>query len=146
ENKQNSVTIAIDANSIPDTVDISNLIDSIRIIKIRETQDGLFGGVEKLFVTREKYVIFDQHFSNKIVIYNTKGEFHKNLVQMGAGPEELSKLSDVWINENGNLEVYDNYLKKIIVYDSNLNVKKTKIFKNSNYYGSLIRLPKTEKY
>ena len=146
KDNQNINSIIIDGNSILETIDISNIIDTIRIIKIKETEDGLFGGVEKLFFTKEKYVIFDPAFSNKIVIYNTKGEFIKNLVKTGAGPEEMSKLSDLWINENEELEVYDNYLKKIIIYDSNLNVKETKILKNSNYFGSIVRIPKTSQY
>jgi hypothetical protein len=65
---------------------------------------------------------------------------------MGSGPEEMAKLSDVWTNENGDLEVYDSYLNKIIAYDSELNVKKTKIFKNNNHFGSIIRIPKKTQF
>lgn len=139
-------SILINASSILDTVDISDLIDSIRIIKIKETNEGLIGGIEKLFVNKNNYVIFDPDFSNKIVIYNTNGEFVKNLVKMGAGPEELSKLSDVWVNEREELEVYDNYLNKILVYDYDFNVSKTIFMRNSNLHGSIIKISSKSQY
>jgi len=138
---QNIIRIDIDGGSIPDTVDVSDIIDSIKIVKIKETDDGLFGGIEKLILTKENYVIYDPHYSNKIILFKDNGEFHRNLVKMGSGPDEMSKLSDVWVNENGELEVYDNYLNKIITYDAKLDVKETNIFKHNNYFGSIIRFP-----
>lgn len=135
------VRIAIDGKSVPDTVDISDIIESIKIVKIQEAEDGLFGEIEKLILTKDKYVIFDRYSSNQILLFTTDGKFFKNLVKKGAGPEELTKLSDVWVNGSGELEVYDHYLNKIITYDSEFNVKEANIFKQNQQVGSIIRFP-----
>jgi len=139
-------SILIDGSLIPDSLDISNIVESIKVIKIKETNEGIIGGVDKVFLTNGNYAIFDSFFSTKVVIYNSDGEFLKNLIKMGSGPEEMTKLSDVWMNDKGGLEVYDNSLNKVLVFDSTFNISKTFFKRNSSHFNSLIKLPSTSQY
>lgn len=132
--------IKIETNNIQDSSDISEIIEEVKIIKINETKEGLIGGIEKLLLLNNNYVIFDPFYSNRIVIYDINGNFVKSLVNMGSGPKELTKLTEVWINEKEELEVYDNNLNKIQTYDKNLNLSKTLFLKSKKLFGSITKL------
>lgn len=136
----NTNKIRIDSSNIPDTIDISSIIDTINIIKIKEKKESIIGGIEKLFVTNDKYIIFDPHYSNKINIYNKKGEFIKTLVNLGAGPKELTKLTDAWLNEDDGIEVYDNYLNKIQVFNPKLEPTESIFLDEIKLIGSTVKI------
>lgn len=140
KNEKEPIEIKIETTNIQDSTEISKIVEEVKIIKLNETEEGLIGGIEKLLLLNNNYVIFDPFYSNRIVIYDINGNFVKSLVKMGSGPKELTKLTEVWINEKEELEVYDNNLNKILTYDKHLNISKTSFLKNKKLFGSITKI------
>ncbi|AWW31293.1 hypothetical protein DN752_14810 [Echinicola strongylocentroti] len=109
--------ITINTTSIKDTADVSDRINSINIIKLKENESQHLGNVHKVLVRPQHYVIVDRLDTDQIFLYDKKGNFIKSLVHQGNGPMEINQVNDCWFNNNGTLEVYDYSLKKVVVYN-----------------------------
>ena len=138
--------IFVDASQIPDIVDVSELIEEINIITLIEAEDALVGEVEKVLLTNDHFILLDLFSSNRIVAFDKHGNFVKDIISKGEGPEELMNIRDAWLNEKNNLEVYDRGLQKVLVFDENFEVVETIHIKDPNYYISLAKIPHRNGY
>jgi hypothetical protein len=146
ENNTDGEHIIVDGSFIADSVDVSEMIEYINIVPIIEPEENIIGGIEKVYVTGDYYIIFDPYYSQSVVIYDEKGNFVKNLKPIGAGPDEILDLSDAWINEKGNLELYDYTLQKILIFNSDFDVTKVIHAKHPQRYRTLKKFPSQNKY
>lgn len=105
--------IFIDTKNITNREDISFLIESIDVLPLKETKGNFIGEAHKIIKTADHIIIFDRSIAKRIVVFDTQGNFIKNVITLGRGPGEAIQLNDFWLNSDGNLEIYD-YSRKII--------------------------------
>jgi hypothetical protein len=128
---KDAIVINVDTSSINDSTDISAFIADLEIIPLKEHKDDFIGEVWKVILARDYVIVFDRYITKRIHVYKKNGELFKSIVPEGDGPNQFLQISDCWINERGNLEVYDFQLNRVIVFDHNFQPKRS--FKGSNH-------------
>lgn len=114
---------------------------SISLIKKDEitlsTPDSVFlAAPDYTFVTDhkgERMALFDLGTS-QFLIFNQEGEFVQSVGRDGRGPEEFMMVFSYTFDNDGNLVVYDDGLKRIKIFDSGYNLIRTSEIKNDQYY------------
>jgi len=145
--KSNNLThLYIDNSNIKLTQDISNKIDLVNINPLIEVKDNHIGNVYKILITKHNYIIFDRLNTNKVLLFSKSGQFIKTIAKSGDAPTDQLNITDCWLNNSNNLEVYDFAQMKIFQYDSKFNFYKV-ISSNWLYHFSGLRnIPYTNKY
>src|SRR5690606_31448555 len=138
--------VVIDAAKVVKEVDVSDLIEEIRVFPLEEVEGSMLGDVEKVLLMDEYIVIFDKTETKKIVVFDRKGDFVKELDIVGDGPDKLRQIIDCWINDHVHLEVYDYAAQKILVYDENFEVEKAIHAKDRNLFHSMMGMPGSDDY
>lgn len=143
---ENITKILIDNNSVEESKDISDLIEEINIVQLKEQSGSFIGGVFKLFYKDSMYIVFDRFQSKKITLFNKDGDFIKTVLEIGEGPNEALQISDCWINYKGELEAYDYALNKLFQFDTTFTLKNIVKIPERYIMNSVYRIPKTENY
>jgi hypothetical protein len=143
---KNITKILIDNNSVEESMDISDLIEEINIVQLKEQSGSFIGGVFKLFYKDSMYIVFDRVQSKKITLFNKDGDFIKTVLEVGEGPHEALQISDCWINYKGELEAYDYVLNKLFQFDTTFTLKNIVKIPERYIMNSVYRIPKTENY
>jgi hypothetical protein len=138
--------IVIDAAIVDEEVDIADLIEEIRVFPLEEVEGGMLGNVEKVLLTEEYMVVFDRIETKRIIVFDRKGKFVKKLEIVGDGPDKLTQINDCWLNNKGNLEVYDFGAKKLLIYDHNFEVEKAIRAKDRILFHYLLNMPGSDGY
>jgi hypothetical protein len=142
----NAEKIVVDGSDIKNEFEVSSLIDSISIVKLQEEKGHFIGEPYKIFKSRDNYIVFDKQVAKRILVFDKHGTFIKNVIDIGKGPDEALQLNDCWINDEGNLDVYDFSLKKIYVFNEDFKVQKVVTARSPLLFTSLISLPKSSEY
>lgn len=83
------------------------------------TSKEFFGDVSKLRVHDNKVYILDKKITLALFVYDLSGNFLFKYSNYGEGPSEYLQVTDFIVNEDGTIELIDNYLRKIIILDKN---------------------------
>ena len=124
------IQISVDASRVVDSIDVSTIVKEIAITTLKPNEGDYLSEVWKVIYHDNLFIIFDKYGSQRIHIYNANGELYKSIVPTGNGPNEVSHITDCWIDENGHLEIYDSSLNRILVFDKNFKPKRS--FKGEN--------------
>ncbi|MCL1974368.1 MAG: 6-bladed beta-propeller [Bacteroidetes bacterium] len=81
------------------------LFDHVEILTLDGKDAPLLGKVAKMVVKNDIYYIADPH-NNKIHLYDVTGTYLNSVGEIGRGPGEYINLSDMIIEENGDICVY----------------------------------------
>lgn len=138
--------IIVNDASIQDKTDISDLVESVKIIPIKENNESNIGFLYKLFVVNGKYVVCDFFESKKIELFDSTGEYIKTVMRIGHAPTETSQITNCWVSEDNELNIYDAYLHKLYQYDSAFTIKNEIVMSEKRAYENLIKIPTTENY
>lgn len=138
--------IVIDGSKVDKEVDISDLIEEIHVFPLEEVEGSMLGDVEKVLLTDKQLIVFDRMETKKIVVFNRRGRFVKELDVVGDGPDKLVQIIDCWLNDKGNLEVYDYASKKVLLYDDNFEVQGAIYSKNRVIFHYLLNIPGSDGY
>ncbi|MFT6871691.1 MAG: hypothetical protein ACJAVN_000693 [Roseivirga sp.] len=95
-----------------DKIPVADLIQSIEITRLEETEESLLRAVSQVHFHEDKMIILSNEAFH---IYSKTGEFLSKFNRKGDGPEEYSRLTDVWL-ENGIIGVH-NFGKSVNRYD-----------------------------
>jgi hypothetical protein len=123
EEKDYTSSIQVDNANLSDSVDISDYIDTVQIIQLNETKGNYLSIIDKLYPVKDHYIAADIHQTHRINLFNKNGDFVKTIIKQGQGPDEVLQLNDCWLNEQGELEVYDYAMKKIFLFDTAYTLK-----------------------
>lgn len=85
-----------------DKIPIADLIQSIEITRLEETEESLLKGVSQVDFYEEKMIMLS---NETFYFYSKAGEFLSKFNRKGDGPEEYSRLTDIWF-EDGIVSVY----------------------------------------
>lgn len=138
--------IVIDASSVAKEVDISDLIVDIQVFPLEEAQGGMLGDVEKVLLTEDYLLVYDRTETKKIIVFDRRGKFVKELEVVGEGPDKLVQIIDCWLNDKGNLEVYDYASKKVLVYGDNFEVQRAIYAQDRIIFHYLLNIPDSDGY
>lgn len=138
--------IIINNKDLADEADISDIIESVSIVPLKESPDHHIGDVTKLFVCRSRYIVWDRFVTKQILLFDRKGNFMKVIMKTGDSPNETLQINDCWINNKNELEVYDYALKKVYQFDSTFTLYNT--IKSPDFYmlNNIIRLPGSNEF
>ena len=145
EDVEYSRKILIDENTIADSVDITSFVEEIEVIPIIEKDPYFVGDIYKIFLHKDKFIIFDRVISSQVLLFNKQGEFEKRIISKGFGPLESLQINDCWLNNDGSLDAYDFALKKVYHFDSSYSLEST-LKGEKNIYHSLARIPGTDNF
>ncbi len=101
------------------------------IIPLETSEKALLGEVRKVMKSGDLLFVLDTNSSLKI--FNTKGEFQRNIGRVGQGPGEYVMLTDFTLDDK-HKRIYINSLEKFLVYDFDGNFKKEVPFEEKGKY------------
>lgn len=103
--KSNSLeTIPIDVSSSSPSIDFSNLIDSVKHIKLATADNYLLSKIKKMVILENELLIFD----DMLYVFDLNGNFKRKIGTKGKGPGELIKPFDFeYDKKTGNVEIFD---------------------------------------
>lgn len=93
---------------------ITDLIESVRIFKLEETEESLLGNVFNVTV-HDHMIVFPNTSENTLYFFDDKGNFIRKLNKGGDGPEEYSSLWSYWF-KGDTLKIYDNERPRVAFY------------------------------
>jgi len=103
----------IDINS--PRVKLTDLIESIEILGLEETEESLLSDIREIFVYQDK-LLFRYKKSGDIFIFNDKGKFINRINRTGKGPEEYTQITDMWL-EGDTIALHHRASRQVKKYD-----------------------------
>ena len=138
--------ISIDPTDIPEKADISEWIKEVRLIPLQES-DGLYiGQANELVLHNGHYVVLDRHVSKQAAVFDTLGNPVASFGKIGRGPGELVQLVDMWLTNANNIELYDNYLTRILTYGQDYQLIGERSFENRAMFQAVETIPGADGY
>jgi len=144
-NNSQEKQMTIDNSDIKEDSDISSLVREVQIIKLNEKKGNLLGNVFKLLVVKDGFIVFDRFKAKKVSYFSKNGNFIKDILTTGLGPNQALQINDCWSDDN-NFYAYDFAQKKIYCYDSQYNLKNILQDPNRNIYTSISNIPKSDDF
>jgi hypothetical protein len=138
--------LSIDNSNIEKITDISDKVGAITIVPLKETKGNFIGGVFKLYIVNNKYIVYDRLNTNRINLFDSTGAFIKTIIKIGDGPNDPISMVDCWVNDKDELEVYDFAQMKIFRFDTSFTLVKTIKSPELNHFVALKPIPNTDKY
>ena len=102
----------------------TELIDSIRILKLNENEESFFVAISKLLVHNDTLYVFDRFGRDLLVSFDRNGNYITTFSQKGGGPKEYVQLWDFDVDSNY-VYLYDRATKKMLYYDHSGNFIKS---------------------
>lgn len=87
--------VKIDKKS--EKIKLSDFCDSVKYIALETTAASLVGAIGKIQYVNQHFFISDLS-QNKILIYDAKGHFVRDILREGRGPEEYNMINDFTIS------------------------------------------------
>ena len=98
---------------------LSELADSIVIIKLENTPEAMLGEVEKMEISNNLMFFMDR-FSGTITCFDINGKFKYKIKKRGRGPEEYIDLEYFYIDtENQQIVISERSRKRLLNYNIN---------------------------
>lgn len=107
-----------------------NMFESVEILLLDNNEEFPLQSVTKMLCWNELYYLYNSTGQGEqVIVYDLEGRLIRALSQNGKGPQEYAKIEDIDINLNtGELLVLDPIIKKLLVFDRNLNFVKSHKF------------------
>tara|TARA_R110000850_G_scaffold173_1_gene1345 strand:- start:1352 stop:2512 length:1161 start_codon:yes stop_codon:yes gene_type:complete len=124
DEKEGTTEVAQQTNNefkvIPLTIEsekqkLSEMIESIEIMGLEETDEGLLSGVYNFFQANES-LVFPSGSEGDVFVYSNEGKFISTFSRKGEGPEEYGSLQHLWISKD-TLFIHDRNRGNINKYD-----------------------------
>ena len=94
---------------------LSEMIESIEIMGLEETDEGLLSGVYGISETNGR-IIFPSGSEGNVFVYSNEGKFISTFNRQGDGPEEYGSIQHLWV-KNDTLFIHDGQRGNINKYD-----------------------------
>ena len=132
----------------------TELIDSIRILKLNENEKSYFVSISKLIVHNDTLYVFDRFGKDLLVSFDRNGNYITTFSQKGGGPKEYVRLWDFDVDSKY-VYLYDRATQKMLYYDHTGNFVKSHstsfrgdafvVLQNNEYLFSLAKENKNHK-
>jgi hypothetical protein len=123
-------------------IDFSEYVDSIRFIRLDNSDECLIGKIQKVIFYEGRYYIQDNK-AGSIFVFDETGKFQCKISQKGQGPGEYVKISHLLFDYNKKqLLIYDGTLCKMLYYTLDCkHIKDIYHFCNNDIIRDVILLP-----
>jgi hypothetical protein len=112
----NTVTVSLDAVNKSQAVNIADLVDSVRFIKLETTDESLIGEILHVIFHEGLYYVNDR-ISSSILVFDWTGKYKFKISNKGRGPGEYIEISRLLLDEkNRQILIYDVHSRKMIYY------------------------------
>ena len=105
-------SICIDINT--PSVDISDLIDKVEVVKLEETEQSLIGAAMEVY-WNGSYFKFTSEKLKTLYVFNRFGDLVTKFNRFGNGPEEYGSINSYWLRSD-TLVFFDNSRKRLFKY------------------------------
>ncbi|MDR2146367.1 MAG: 6-bladed beta-propeller [Tannerella sp.] len=95
---------------------LSNFVDSISFLPLKEEDDFLFATINKLIIKENYIYLLDVWVTNSLLVFDNSGNFVRKIGNRGGGPEDYVRLWDFDVDSTG-VQIYDRATKQILKYD-----------------------------
>src|SRR5690606_39486535 len=87
--------IVIDATKVAKEMDISNLIEEIRVFPLEEVEGSMLGDVDKVLLTDRHLFVFDNVETRNIAVYDRHSRILMELDLNGDGPDSFNTYTEL---------------------------------------------------
>ncbi len=96
---------------------LSDILAYTECIELENTPESAFSSIDLIVCQDDRYFIFDQYSSNKLLIFDDRGRFVRQIGRPGHGPGEYVRLESFSVR-NDTVFALDANGQKILVYDT----------------------------
>lgn len=97
---------------------VSEIADSISLIKLETTNSCLIGDVDKIVCFEGGILILDIRKSKSLFLFDYNGKFIRRIGEFGRGPGEYIKPYDFCVNEaESEVTIFDVQQNKVLIYN-----------------------------
>jgi len=103
-----------------DTLYLESYIDSVSVIPLELTEKSIIDNVSRVIIHDDNIIIVDDSRTNKAVtFFHYSGKYIRRISHFGRGPGEYLSITALQVDKsNLNLYVYDNFSRRVFIYDS----------------------------
>ena len=130
----------INNKSVKDTVDVSKMVDSVKVLKLTDALHKSLSRIDQLYTLGDYYIAIDAVHTKRVNAYDANGNYVKTLIEDGPAKTDALNVTDCYVNEKNEVIIYDYAQMKLFVFDANLASKKSiksGILFNYNHIASL---------
>jgi hypothetical protein len=137
----NTILLSLDMDE-NETIDFTEQIDSIRFIRLDNSEECLIGKIQKVIFHEGRYYIQDNK-AGSIFVFDETGKFQCKISQKGQGPGEYVNITRLLIDYNRKqILIYDGTLRKMLYYTLDCkHIKDIPHFCNNAIIRDVIQLP-----
>lgn len=95
---------------------LSDILEYTGCIELENSPEAAFSSIDLIVCQDDRYFIFDQYGSNKLLIFDDRGRFVRQIGRPGHGPGEYVRLESFSVR-NDTVFALDANGQKILVYD-----------------------------
>jgi len=132
--------VQIKSAELIESYDLSDKIESIEVIPLIEQKGHYLGDIYKVFYHNGQFVVHDRVNAPQILLFDSEGQFKKQILGIGKAPHEALQIDDCWANNDGTFDAYDFAQKKVYHYNSAFDLVDTQKGE-TNLYHNLFRIP-----
>lgn len=92
-------------------------LDEVEYIPLETTDFSLLGRIDKVLYQKDKFYVLDKK-TGGVYVFDRKGKFLSSVCKQGEGPDEYIEMTDMDVDEEGNIYIADNAKMNIIKYSS----------------------------
>jgi hypothetical protein len=117
----NNETLVVNLDEIIDSKSIVNLSDfasEVFYVPLESCKEALIGNIQKIIIVGDRIYVSDiSSVGSRLLLYNSKGRFLRQIGSVGNGPGEYGQISDFSLGvDNNELIVISNNKKNILRY------------------------------
>lgn len=97
----------------------SSMIDDYQLIFLETNENCLIGEIKKVYLTDSLIFILDSFRTNKLLLYDKKGKFIKQISKRGGGPGEYTEVTDFYFDKtNKHIIIFDQFKSSLMYFST----------------------------
>ena len=97
---------------------MSDYLEVVKIVPLETTKKSLLGRIYQVHVNNEEILVWDRSI-NKLLLFDTEGNFKTQIGSEGRGPKEYISISDISVkNTHDTIGIYDSKGHKILLFNN----------------------------
>jgi hypothetical protein len=111
-----TVTVSLDLVNKSQAINITDIVDSVKFIKLETTDESLIGEIRHVIFYDGLYYINEKK-SASVLVFDETGKYKFKISKKGRGPGEYGEISRLLIDKkNRRILIYDVHARKMIYY------------------------------
>lgn len=95
---------------------LSDFVEEKKFILLSTGEDALFRRVDKLIAKNDQFYLFDHLANSGVLVFDAEGNFIQKIGEFGEGPQQLKRITDFQVLDNGDVLILDSSTQSITTY------------------------------